>query len=110
MIITGTGSSAGTWTEKRTSDHYLQGQNPRKEHGKRKGLVLIITGTGFSIGTWKEKSTSVDHYRDRILKRDMDTKKDYSSIDHYKNQDKKLRSRQGLSHVERSGEQSTETT
>jgi hypothetical protein len=44
---------------------------------------MIITGTGSSKGTWTLKRTSIDHY---------------------KNQDKKLRSRQGLSHVERSGE------
>jgi hypothetical protein len=102
MIITGTGSSEGTWTLKRTSiDHYrdrildrdmdsekdeswsLQGQDPRQEYGLEKGRVMIITRTGSSTGTWTLKTTSIDHY---------------------KNQDKKLRSRQGQSHVERSGE------
>jgi hypothetical protein len=56
LIITGTESSKGTWTEKRK--------------------VLIITGTESSKGAWTEKRTSVDHYRDRILERDMDREKD----------------------------------
>jgi hypothetical protein len=37
---------------------------------------MIITGTGSSKGTKILKRTSIDHYRDRILERDMDTKKD----------------------------------
>jgi hypothetical protein len=40
---------------------------------------MIITGTGSSEGIWTLKRTSsIDHYRDRILDRDMDREKDES--------------------------------
>ncbi len=54
MIITGTESSKGTWTEKRTSvDHYSDRILDRD---------------------WTGKGTSYDHYGDRVLERDIDTK------------------------------------
>jgi hypothetical protein len=35
---------------------------------------MIITGTRSSTGTWTGKGTSYDHYGDRILERDIDSK------------------------------------
>ena len=39
---------------------------------------MIITETGSSTETWTAKRTSHDHYRDRILDRDMDNEKNES--------------------------------
>jgi hypothetical protein len=36
---------------------------------------MIITETESSTGTWTAKRTSHDHYRDRILDRDIDREK-----------------------------------
>jgi hypothetical protein len=96
MIITGTGSSEGTWTLKRTSiDHYrdrilnrdmdsekdesrsLQGQDPRQGHGQEKGRFMNDHNWDRILDrNMDREKMSHDHYRDRILDRDNDREKD----------------------------------
>jgi hypothetical protein len=79
MIITGTGSSEGTWTLKRTSiDHYRDRILDKDMDSEKDESCMIITGTGSLTGTFDREKMSHDHYRDRILDRDMDSEKDES--------------------------------